>query len=230
MKITGLFAGVVIGSMVLWSPGASAVEDSIAAGMVNKGSRGLVNIATGWFELPMQIIKGYDRGVSYVDAPAGSRSLGALGGLFRGISQAVGRTGWGIVDLATFWAANPTCNCNLRPLLDANYAWEKGTVTPTFSPDIQAGVDHISARLERGLVGILAGFMEIPGQIRKAHAEDRTCVGIPKGLWYMLSRMGQGVGDTVLFPFPSPKTNLGIPFEEVEPWDAFQQRYYSNVK
>ena len=230
MKITGTFAGIVIGSMMLLSSGASAVEDSVVCGMVNKGSRGLVNIATGWFELPMQIVKGYDRGVSYVDAPAGSRSLGALGGLFRGISQAAGRTGWGVVELATFWAANPSCNCDLRPLLDANYAWEKGTVTPTFSPDVQAGVDAIGRRFGRGLTGILAGFMEIPGQIRKAHAEDRTCVGIPKGLWYTASRMGQGIGDTLLFFLPSPKQNLGIPYEEVEPWDAFQARYYSNVK
>jgi putative exosortase-associated protein (TIGR04073 family) len=230
MRISGTFAGIVVGSMLLLNTGASAVEDNVVNGMVDKGSRGLVNIVTGWYELPMQIVKGYDRGVECVDAPAGSRSLGMLGGLFRGVTHAVGRTGWGVVELATFWASNPTSNAELMPLLDANYAWQEGTCKPVFCPDVQSGVDRIGLRLERGLVGVLAGVAELPGQIRKANAEDRLWIGLPKGLWYTASRIGQGAGDTVLFLLPSPVDNLGIPFEEVEPWDALYGDYYTNVK
>lgn len=218
----------LIGALLFSAPG-HAVEDSLVAGMAEKGVHGLVNIATGWFELPMQIYKGYEDGVDSICAPAGSRSVGTLLGVFRGASHALGRTGWGILQLGGFWSRNPTTNEHLLQLLDATYAWEMGSKKTMTDPNIDNGLNRVGMRLERGLRNVFGAPLEIPGQLRKAHRECRL-VGLPKGVWFMCSRIVHGTGDVVFFLLPGPEGNLNVPFEEIEGWDALNGRYYNNVK
>jgi putative exosortase-associated protein (TIGR04073 family) len=214
----------------LFAVTARAVEDCVVTGMAEKGSRGLANLASGWFEIPMQIHKGYNAGIPSIEAPAGSRSLGALQGLFRGVFHAVGRTAWGAVELAGFWTRNPTGNEHLMPLLDGNYAWEQGTKKPFRCPDVDSGINRVGMRFERGIRNVTGAVPEIPGQFLKADGERRVYIGLPKGIWFAGSRIVYGVADAVLFPFAGPENNLGVPFEEVEGWDALAGKYYNNVK
>ncbi|MBN2449289.1 MAG: hypothetical protein JXR77_02805 [Lentisphaeria bacterium] len=223
-----LLALVVCGSL-LAAVASWAEEDNYAAGMTEKASRGLVNVATGWFELPHQVVKGYNKGTPYVKAPAGSRSLGTLQGFGRGIGHAVGRTAWGVVELATFWAVNPTTNRELLFLQDGNYSWDEGARKPFLCPCAEDGAERVGMRLQRGASNTFGFFLEVPGQVRKY--DELGCVwqGIPKGLYYAVSRLVNGAPDVALFLLPSPEDNLMVPFEEVWSWDAWEERYYSNV-
>ena len=166
--LTGLFLSAVL----LLSGRLAAVEDDHVCGMVEKGSHGLVNLATGWFELPAQIVKGYNDGIGSVrEAPARARSLGAVAGLFRGAAHAVGRTAWGAVELAGFWTLNPTTNTHLRRLLDGEYVWHAGEKKTMFDPSFDANLDRVALRLERGGRNLVGSVAELPGQIWKADAE-----------------------------------------------------------
>jgi putative exosortase-associated protein (TIGR04073 family) len=71
--------------------------------MGNKLKRGFINVITGWVELPVQVIRGYKDGGEEIEKGV----LGAVGGVFKGILCALGRTSWGVVELAGFWAAGP---------------------------------------------------------------------------------------------------------------------------
>ena len=231
MKKRGLLAVCLVVGVLFAAVGAYAVEDSVACGMLEKGSHGLVNIVTGWWELPLQVKKGYDEGIPALKGkPAGSRSLGAFLGIFRGGGQAVGRTGWGVLQLAGFWTRNPTDNSHLRQLLDAEYSWEKGTKKSMCCPKLDNGFDRVGQRFERGVRNVVGCLAEVPGQIRRSDRERNIYVGLPKGIWFAASRAWYGVGGVVTFPFPSPETDLNVPFDEVEGWDAICEDYYNNVK
>jgi hypothetical protein len=39
-----------------------------------------------------------------------------------------------------------------------------------------------------------------------------------------------GAADLAFMTVPSPERNRGVPFDEVEAWDALQGEYYNNVK
>ena len=219
-----------MGVVLLLGNGALAVEDSIVCGMAEKGSHGLVDVVSGWWELPMQIYKGYNEGIPLIKAPAGSHSLGTLAGVLRGSFHAVGRTGWGAVQLAGFWTKNPTTNKDLMALLDSEYSWEIGTKKCMACPTLDESLNRVGMRFERGMRNIFGAVAEIPGQVRKADAERRIYVGLPKGIWFAASRLIHGAGDVLLFPFPGPEAQLNVPFEEIEGWDALAGKYYNNVK
>lgn len=229
MKIRHHLLSIVTAGVVLSAVSLRAVEDSYCSGMTEKASRGLVNVATGWFELPMQIKKGYDEGVPCVAAPAGTRSLGALTGVFRGAAHSVGRTVWGAAELATFWAVNPTTNRDVLLLQDGNYVWEEGAKKPFRCPCAADGAKRVGMRFERGLNDTVGCFLEVPGQIKKADKTGAWWPGIPKGLYCMVSRFTTGVTDMALVLLPSPEENLMVPYDEVYPWDAWEERYYSNI-
>jgi hypothetical protein len=220
---------LVIGGSFL-AGAAMAAEDVLVDGMAEKGTHGLVNIATGWMEFPMQVYKGYHAGIGGIEHPEVSRPLGALSGVFRGVGHAVGRTGWGVIQLGGFWTRNPTDNKDLLLLYDSEYAWETGIRKPLRCPDVDRGMEKVGHRIERGLRNFFGGPAEIPGQARKAHDQSIFVYGLPKGLWYASSRMIYGAGDVVLSPVPSDEVNRNVPFEEVEPWDAAQGEYFNNVK
>ncbi len=214
--------------VLVFALSASAAEDQVISGMAEKGTHGLVNILTGWFEVPMQVYKGYNKGIAAVEAPAASRSLGTVAGFFRGISHAVGRTGWGLVQLGGFWTSNPTSNEHLMSLLDDEYAWQNGDRKEMYS-DFNNNLNRVGTRFERGVRNLVGSITEFPGQIRKADAEKRVYVGIPKGIWFTGSRFVYGVSDMLLVLVPGPGENLGVPYDEVDGWDALQGDYYSNI-
>jgi len=230
MKKQGLLAGLLMGGMLLVGSGAWAIEDSVRCGMAEKGTHGLVDIATGWMEVPMQIYKGYDEGIKQIKAPAASRSVGTLVGAFRGAFHATGRTCWGVMQLAGFWTLNHTDNSHLLQLHDSEYAFEMGQKKRIRCPNVDAGLTRIGERFERGCLNLLGAPAEIPGQIRRSDGERCVYVGLPKGVWFMASRAMYGVGDIGLVAVPSPNADLGVAFDEVQAWDAVCGRYYTNVK
>jgi len=216
--------------LILAAGSVFAAEDVLVDGMGEKGTHGLVNIATGWMELPMQVYKGYHGGIGGIEHPEVGRPLGAVAGALRGAGHTIGRTAWGVVQLGGFWTRNPTDNADLLQLYDSEYAWETGVKKPIGCPKVEDGMERVGHRIERGYRNLFAGLGEIPGQARKAHDQSLFLFGVPKGVWYASSRLVYGAGDIVLSPFPSDDINRNVPFEEVEPWDAVQGEYYNNVK
>jgi putative exosortase-associated protein (TIGR04073 family) len=78
--------------------------------------RGMVNLSTGWIEVPRQIYEvgsneGWVRGV--------------LRGPFDGIGMFFARTVAGVVEMATFPVPLPT----YQPLVTPRYPWESGAPT-----------------------------------------------------------------------------------------------------
>ncbi|MBI5368716.1 MAG: exosortase system-associated protein, TIGR04073 family [Planctomycetes bacterium] len=80
--------------------------ESTVAKMVAKLGRGLVNILTGWLELPKQIIR-----TSKTDGVL----TGMTVGLGKGVGMAVGRTAAGVLETAFFFAPFPG---EYKPLIE----------------------------------------------------------------------------------------------------------------
>lgn len=104
------------------APGAKAndfleVEDAspqeIVDGMANKLARGTANVATGWLELPKQIV---------VTSRKEGVAKGATIGLVKGIGMTLFRTVSGVGETLTFFIAYPGF---YQPLFDPPYVWNK---------------------------------------------------------------------------------------------------------
>jgi hypothetical protein len=193
---------------------------NIGDGMITKGSRGLVNTLTGWIEFPAQIFKGYERGVGFIDNNAGSTTVGTVLGVFSGATHAVGRTGYGLLELFGFWTANPNTNHDVGVPLDAKYAWEDGEAYSVFEPTFGDGIMPYPNKLVRGLGNGIGGIVELPGQTAKGFRQDEPGTGFVKGIWFSVSRIVYGFGDAVGFLLPNPPDQVGYSFEEKWPWDA----------
>jgi len=188
----------------------------IVGGMGKKFFRGLINVFTGWTELPAQTIKGYNRSVY-----EGNAVVGTIFGFFRGITYTIGRTASGALELVGFWTANPENNWEIGVPLDAEYAWQQGSSYDYFSPDFEkATLRPMGRKFLRGLQNTLFGFAELPGQLAKGFSEGTLDYGIMKGLWFVCSREVCGVTDLATAILPSPEENLGYPFDEKYPWGA----------
>lgn len=91
----------------------SASPQEVVDGMANKLVRGVTNIGTGWLEFPKQIYQTF-------------REEGALKGFtvgpIKGIGMALVRTGAGVGETATFFAAYPGF---YDPYFDPAYVWQK---------------------------------------------------------------------------------------------------------
>lgn len=93
------------------------IEDSspqeTVAGIANKAARGVTNVATGWLELPKQIVLTY-------------KEDGAAKGIFIGPLMGVGmmlvRTVSGVIETATFFVPYPGF---YDPLMEPAYVWQK---------------------------------------------------------------------------------------------------------
>ncbi len=196
----------------------AATTDELMTGMGKKLMRGVVNILTGWVELPMQILKGVQ---GKLPGAEDNPVVGTVVGLFKGVGYAVGRTAWGGVELVGFWAANPADNVGIGIPLDAEYAWEEGEPYDCFDPSLQeAALKPMGQKLLRGLENGLLGFVELPGQIAKGATEKAPDLGIIKGLWYWYSREVYGLGDLVSLILPMSEDNPGVAFDQEYPWDA----------
>jgi len=200
---------------------AYAANQSITTGMVDKAVNGGVNLLTGWIELPMQVYKGWDKGLSEINREGPSKVVGGICGIFRGVFHGIGRTIWGAFELATFWAANPTDNNGVGVPLDAKYSWEKGEQYRLDNPNLPEGCKPIGTKLIHGVTDALLGIVEVPAQITKSvNNEDgsNVFIGFLRGMWYWLSREVNGVANIGSFLFPNPPDNMGYAYNSKWPW------------
>lgn len=212
------FVAVLVAAVFVCSTAAAATSDELLAGMGKKFVRGVVNLLTGWVELPMQVVKGFQ---GKIPSCGDNQVMGTVCGVFKGVGHAIGRTAWGGLELVGFWAANPEDNEGIGIPLDAQYAWEDGEpydcLDPSFS---EATLKPMGKKLVRGLGNGLLGVVEVPGQIAKGISGGAPDLGIIKGLWYWCSREVYGIGELVSAIFPNPVDNPGLAFDEEYPWDA----------
>lgn len=77
-----------------------------------------------------------------------------------------------------------------------------------FSLTTTCFAQDMGAKLARGLVNILTGWVEIPKNIYDTSVEDNIfsglTIGLAKGVGMAIVRTGAGVYETVTFPFPIP--------------------------
>jgi putative exosortase-associated protein (TIGR04073 family) len=192
--------------------------------MGSKLVRGAVNTVTGIVEWPMQTVKGYRNGVTFIKNRPASTAVGTVLGFLRGITHAAGRTGHGLIDVFACWAANAPDNQGVGVPLDAEYAWEEGTQYSIFKPNLKEGLMPYPRKLVRGLANGLLGIAEVPGQIVKGAGASEPganiASGAVKGVWYWLSRTAHGIPEAILFLVPNPPDQVGNPLDEKWPWDA----------
>ena len=93
---------------------AFAEEGSVIEKMGKKLGRGIVNIVTGWVELPMNI---YDTSVD-----TNNPLMGITYGTLKGLGMAVVRTGAGAYDTVTFLFPMPQ---DYSPILQPEFIFEE---------------------------------------------------------------------------------------------------------
>ena len=99
---------LIVSSFAFLTPSVHAHDASYMTHVGDKLGYGIANIATGWVEVPKNImIVGQRDGVA----------AGATIGLFTGLFQTVGRTAYGIMETATFLI--PT-----HPIVKPGYIWD----------------------------------------------------------------------------------------------------------
>lgn len=91
-----------------------AQEGSVIEKMGKKLGRGIVNIATGWVELPKNI---YDTSVE-----TNNPLMGITYGTLKGVGMTVVRTGAGAFDVVTFLFPVPE---NYQPILEPEFVFEE---------------------------------------------------------------------------------------------------------
>lgn len=95
----------------LWPAGKACAQDPI-----HKMGRGVVNVLTGWVELPKQISLGGQE-----ENPV----LGIGRGIFKGVSLTVLRSGVGIYEALTFPIPYPSAFASPYEEMELpDYAWE----------------------------------------------------------------------------------------------------------
>lgn len=215
-----LIAVLVVSGMLMASQ-VSAGE--VADGMGDRFQRGVKNFFTSIIEFPMQIKKGYNNGVSFIENEAGSKTVGTVLGIFRGVSHWGGRMSSGAIELFGFWAVSPEDNDGVGIPLDHEDAWEDGTQYSLFEPSFEEGIKPIGRKIGRGFGNGLLGILELPGQIKKGADEGNVVKGVGKGFWYWMSRGVYGMKDLTSALAPNPVDNKGVHFEEEWPWDALSE-------
>lgn len=79
-------------------------------------------------------------------------------------------------------------------------------------------------KLQRGLINIATGWMEIPKNVREISASDGTIsgifIGIPKGCGMTIIRTGFGIFEALTCPFPIPNDYKPI----LEPEFIYKQK------
>ena len=106
--VVAAFALVMVSSPVF------AADYSSQAG--DKFSRGLANAATGWGEVPKNIVNESNRS---------NALLGVTLGSVKGVAHSVGRTAIGAVELGTFFIPS-------EPVVHAKYVWQEPTKDTTY--------------------------------------------------------------------------------------------------
>jgi putative exosortase-associated protein (TIGR04073 family) len=94
-----------------------------SANVQDKAKHGAINIATGWMEVPKNIIK-------TTNDTDGNIAFGFVGGGLKGVLETLARTGAGIVDLVT--APIPT-----KPIAKPQFVWQEFSQDTTYGPVFQ---------------------------------------------------------------------------------------------
>jgi len=209
--------------MVFAATSAFASAEEVVEGMGKKAVRGAVNIVSSPVEFPAQIIKGFQNGFEPIENAFCSKTVGTVLGIFRGISHGAGRLGWGLLELAGFWTANPQDNEGVGIPLDAEYAWEEGVQYSIFEPSFEEGIKPVGRKLARGVGNGFFGIVELPGQTLRGASEGNVFKGVLKGFWYWMSREAYGLGDIYTVLAPNPPDNPGVAFNGEWPWTVMSE-------
>jgi putative exosortase-associated protein (TIGR04073 family) len=110
----GVIASVLILCLLAVALPAFAQEGSIIEKMGRKLGRGIVNIATGWVELPKNI---YDTSVD-----TNNPLMGITYGTLKGLGMTVVRTGAGAYDTVTFLFPMPQ---DYSPILQPEFVFNE---------------------------------------------------------------------------------------------------------
>lgn len=115
---------LVIAMVTAAAAPASAVGNEIdtLGGIGTKLSRGIVNLVTGWLEIPKQI------SAVWQESGAGP---GMTMGFIKGLGFAVGRTAVGAYEIVTFSAPLPD---GYRPIIQPKFVfsdWQTGSREPS---------------------------------------------------------------------------------------------------
>lgn len=183
----------------------------VGDGMADKATHGVVNLFSGWLEIPMQTYKGYVRGIKYApDYPAAARTFGTGQGLFKGVFHAVGRTVLGAFQLVGFWSANPENNDGVGIPMDGEYSRDWGQHHDLKYKEMPK---PIRAKLNRGGKNIVTAPVEVPYQMKFGHRK-RHKHGKTKGVWFAVSRLWSGTYETVTFFLPNARETEGYAFDQ----------------
>lgn len=209
---------LIAGMLIIFGANAYAATDDLLPAMGAKALRGIVNACTGWTEVPMQVVKGWNRGFITDEK---NKLAGAVCGVVAGACYAVGRTVSGVCDLVGFWLPDNANNESMGIKLDAEYAWEEGAPYDLWKPNLgEATFKPMGNKLVRGAGNLLCGIAEVPGQIIKGSKEDALLMGIVKGFWFFFGREVNGACEMLTFCVPGPEDTKGYPFEEAYAWSA----------
>lgn len=105
--------GMLVVVVITW---AFLVPPAFAQDPIHKMGRGLVNVLTGWIEIPKQVDLGRHK-----ENPI----TGILGGFFRGATLGLLRTGVGVYETITFPMAYPNdFGSPYEGMELPDYAWE----------------------------------------------------------------------------------------------------------
>jgi len=199
-------------------PCGMASAGPIAEGMGQRAVRGAINLVTGIVEVPVQVYKGYDAGLSVIKNQPTSKVVGTILGFFKGLGHFAGREISGATELFGFWAVSPESNKGVGIPFDAEYAWEKGEAYSIFKPTLAEGVKPYGRKLVHGFANGLLGIVELPGQTMKGASEGNVVKGLGKGFWFWWSRMVYGMGNIYGCLTPNPVDNPGYHWTGEYPW------------
>lgn len=207
----------------LLTSSAYAANENIGQGMMDKATRGIINLVTGIVELPVQTYKGYKNGFGHIQSPGWSKTVGTVLGFFRGVSHSAGRISWGGLELFGFWTANRPDNDGVGTPFDAQYAWEEGEQYSIFKPSLEEGIKPIGKKLVLGVADAVVGIVELPAQTAEGAFQGNAWVGLGKGVWFWLSREVYGFTNIFTCIVPNPQDNLGYPLNGNWPWSVLDE-------
>lgn len=106
-RTSGWVVMVVVLALVVGNVACAFAQD-----VGHKLGRGLVNVGTGWIELPKGIRDG-----SQEEAPL----VGVTAGIFKGLGLGLLRTGVGVIEVVTFPFPWPK---DYSPVYEPEYVWD----------------------------------------------------------------------------------------------------------
>ena len=110
-SVEGMVLPIVLGGLLLGAPNTGWAQDPI-----HKAGRGLVNVLTGWIEIPKQIHQG-----SQEENPV----TGLGWGIVKGVGMTVLRIGVGAYEALTFPIPYPKDYASPYDQMElTDYAWE----------------------------------------------------------------------------------------------------------